>query len=452
MSSSTNSSNHSSSNSSSDEEIHVDPAQLPPLPDPTLHPDLFFMRCAVNFMQVASSYRFEPPLLPKKKRRVVFRDCEGGAERLHRDYFARCPVYGPQFFRRHFRMSRSLFLRIVNALEVDPYFQQRPDACGRFGFSSIQKCTAVIRQLAYDTTADCCDEYLHIGETTALTCLKKFCKVVIHIFSGTYLRRPTTADVQRLTAMHEAKLGFPGMLGSLDCMHWGWKNCLVAWHGAYTRGDQGEPTIILEVVASQDLWIWHAFLGVAGSNNDINELHQSTLFNDVLSSTEAAVHFAANNAHHTRGYYLTDGIYPDWPVFVKSFQFPNDEKKRRFKLMQEAVRKDVERAFGVLQARWGIIKGLSRLWKLEHMSVIMFTCIILHNMIIEDEGEIGATFDGDGSEGSRSLPQTQFNSEAPPEFAAYMARSASLKDSRLHARLCDNLVDHIWAHFGPIDQ
>ncbi|XP_057793511.1 protein ALP1-like [Salvia miltiorrhiza] len=160
---------------------------------------------------------------------------------------------------------------------------------------------------------------------------------------------------------------------------------MVAWHDAYTLGDQGEPTIILEVVASQELWIWHAFFGIAGSNNDTNVLNQSTLFNDVLSGNEAAVHFLANNSYHTRGYYLTDGIYPDWPVFVKSFAFPSDEKKRRFKVMQEAARKDVERAFGVLQARWGIIRGSSRLWKQKHMNSIMFTCILLHNMIIEDE-------------------------------------------------------------------
>ncbi|XP_057800128.1 uncharacterized protein LOC131015700 [Salvia miltiorrhiza] len=218
--------------------------------------------------------------------------------------------------------------------------------------------------------------------------------------------------------MHEARHGFPGMLGSLDCMHWGWKNCPVAWHGAYTRGDQGEPTIILEVVASQDLWIWHAFFGVAGFNNDINVLHQSTLFNDVLAGHEVAVHFLAKNSHHTRGYYLTDGIYPDWPVFVKSFQFLNDEKKRRFKEMQEAARKDVERAFGVLQARWG--------GNASH-------------------------FDGDDDKGPSSTPQTQFNSGAPPEFAAYLARNASLKDARLHARLRDDLVEHIWARFGPVD-
>ncbi|XP_057803484.1 uncharacterized protein LOC131018792 [Salvia miltiorrhiza] len=268
-------------------------------------------------MTVASSYRFDPPPpRPRKKRTVVRRDREGGAECLHRDYFSVEPVYGPQLFRRRFRMSRELFLRIVNALEVDPYFQQRPDAIGRLSFSPIQKCTAAVRQLAYETAVDCCDEYLRIGETTALECLKKFCKAVVRIFGGTYLRRPTIAD--------------------------GWKNCPVAWHDAYTRGDQGEPTIILEAVASQDLWIWHAFFGVAGSNNDINVLHQSTLFNDVLAGHEAAVHFLANNSHHTRGYYLTDDIYPDWPVFVKSFQFPNDEKKRRFKVMQEAARKDVE--------------------------------------------------------------------------------------------------------------
>ncbi|XP_057785635.1 uncharacterized protein LOC131003170 [Salvia miltiorrhiza] len=372
-------------------------------------------------MTVASSYRFDPPPpRPRKKRIVVRRDRESEAERLHRDYFSVDPVYGPQFFRRRFRMSRELFLRIVNALEVDPHFQQRPDAIGHLSFSPIQKCTAAVRQLAYGTAADCCDEYLCIGETTALECLKKFCKAVVRIFGGTYLRRPTAADVQRITTMHEACHGFPRMLGSLDCMHWGWKNCPVAWHGAYTRGDQGEPTIILEAVASQDLWIWHALFGVAGSNNDINVLHQSTLFNDVLAGHEAAVHFLANNSHHTRGYYLTDGIYPDWPVFVKSFQFPNDEKKRRFKVMQEAARKDVERAFGVLQARW-------------------------------DEGGNASNFDGDGGEGPSSPPQTQFNSGAPPEFDAYLARNASLKDARLHARLRDDLVEHLWARFGPVD-
>jgi hypothetical protein len=54
------------------------------------------------------------------------------------------------------------------------------------------------------------------------------------------------------------------------------------WKGMFTRGDQKVPTVILEAVASHDLWIWHAFFGVAGSNNGINVLNQSTIFIEEL--------------------------------------------------------------------------------------------------------------------------------------------------------------------------
>ncbi|XP_057790794.1 protein ALP1-like [Salvia miltiorrhiza] len=202
--------------------------------------------------------------------------------------------------------------------------------------------------------------------------------------------------------MHEAKHGFPRMLGSLDCMHWPWKNCPTAWHGAYTRGNQGGPTIILEAVASQDLWIWHAFFGTPGSNNDINVLNNSTFFNDRLQGTGVPVTYQVNNAYCTSGYYLADGIYPNWPVFVKSPTHPTDLKGKRFKVMQEAAHKDIERAFGVLQARWTIVEGPSRLWCKEEMSDIMFTCIILHNMIIEDEGEHATQWEEDADEASSS--------------------------------------------------
>jgi len=72
------------------------------------------------------------------------------------------------------------------------------------------------------------------------------------------LCRPTEEGIQRLLQFGEAH-GFPAMLGSVDCMHWEWQNCPVAWKGQFTRGDYGVSTIMLEAVASADLWIWHAF-------------------------------------------------------------------------------------------------------------------------------------------------------------------------------------------------
>jgi hypothetical protein len=52
--------------------------------------------------------------------------------------------------------------------------------------------------------------------------------------------------------------GFPGMFASIDCMHYVWKNCLVAWQGEFGDKD-GNMSIILEAIADRDLHIWHFF-------------------------------------------------------------------------------------------------------------------------------------------------------------------------------------------------
>jgi hypothetical protein len=72
--------------------------------------------------------------------------------------------------------------------------------------------------LAYGTTADMLDEYLKVAESTALECLEKFVHGVIEVFGFEYLRRPTAEDMERLLQVGESR-GFPGMLGSIDCMH-----------------------------------------------------------------------------------------------------------------------------------------------------------------------------------------------------------------------------------------
>ena len=57
-------------------------------------------------------------------RHNVQRGIQGGHQRLYLDYFAPQPVYNNKHFRRRFRMSKSLFLRIAAALDAhDEYFR-----------------------------------------------------------------------------------------------------------------------------------------------------------------------------------------------------------------------------------------------------------------------------------------------------------------------------------------
>ena len=229
--------------------------------------------------------------------RMVNRDRIEGHEKLYCDYFATPCVY-ESFFRMRFRMSRPLFLRIINEVkQYDPYSIQATDAVRVLGLSSLQKITAAGRILAYGTPADSMDEYIRIGESTAIQSLRRFVKAVIAMFGDHYLRSPNNIDIARLLQMGEQR-GFLGMLGSIYCMHWKWKNCPTAWQGMYT-GHCDEPTIILEVLASQDLWIWHAFFGLLDSLNDINVLDKSSVFT-LLANGHAPLINHIINGHEYR--------------------------------------------------------------------------------------------------------------------------------------------------------
>ena len=123
-------------------------------------------------------------------------------------------------------------------MEYDDYFETKYDAAGKIGFSSYQKCTATIRMLTYGVADDLIDEYLRMSASTCIESMLKFCKAVVQVFGEEYLREPTMEDTQCLLSINEAR-GWPGMLGSIDCMHWEWKNCPFSWQGQYKDHTDG---------------------------------------------------------------------------------------------------------------------------------------------------------------------------------------------------------------------
>ncbi|RAL52118.1 hypothetical protein DM860_014945 [Cuscuta australis] len=156
----------------------------------------------------------------RTRRQRLNRDRAAAHASLFNDYFNTPCVYTPEDFSNHFRMSHSLFLRILADVEREvPWFTQRFDARGRRRFSSVQKCTAMLRQMAYEMTSDMFDEYLKMSARSIRSCVYKFSKTIIQIYHKRYLRKPTASNIQQLQARHAAKHDFVDMLGSIDCTH-----------------------------------------------------------------------------------------------------------------------------------------------------------------------------------------------------------------------------------------
>lgn len=387
-------------------------------------------------------------------RKYIQRDREGMDQRLKGLYFSEPCRFDGDYFRRRFRMRPHLFDKMMRSVaNHDPYFVQNMDATGRLSLSTEQKLTCAMRMLAYGLPADLTDEFLDIAESTALEVLDHFTRAIWAVYRKEYLRKPTAADLQRLTDK-AADRGFPGMLGSLDCMHWQWKNCPTAYAGQF-QGHKGKPTIILEAVASYDTWIWHAYFGLPGSLNDLNVLGRSPLFDEVCRGEAPQVTFKVANSTYNQGYYLVDGIYPNWATLVKAIKNPTTPATRHFTRMQEAFRKDVERAFGILQARFAIVRGPARLWSRESLQYIMMTCIILHNMIVEDERDEDEQYEFDEDDiptrprRAEIYERKSYDHEVerdPGEMRAFVRdRYQKVRCPVISASLRSDLVEHGWA-------
>ncbi|XP_008219706.1 PREDICTED: uncharacterized protein LOC103319892 [Prunus mume] len=229
--------------------------------------------------------------------------------------------------------------------------------------------------LAYGASADQVDEIARMGKSTALESLVRFCDAVETLYTRDYLRQPTPRDLQRLLQKVERRR-FPGMIGSIDCMQWQWKNCPTAWQDEY-RNQKGQKSIIIEAVA-------------------------------------------------------------------------------------EGYRKDVERCFGILQARWAIIRGAAHMFDEEVLRGLMMTCIILHNMIVEDEYDYEAkeVYEPDpmNTALTRIYEKPIGLNGAPVEHELLVRdglfmnrmidRYTEMQSSYIHERHQVDLIEHLWAVKG----
>jgi hypothetical protein len=161
----------------------------------------------------------------------------------------------------------------------------------------------------------------------------------------------------------------------------------------------------------------------------------------IITGALPEMRYSLNGHQYTHGYWLADGIYPAYSWIVKLFPHPTPGAEEYFDVQHSAVRKDIERAFGVLVKRWRVLLGV-RKWYREELTEMFTALAILHNMILQDdrmEKGIAVELDDDEAAGG---PLVQVLTRVVPDasHASKLQALAHLVDPQAHQQLRQDIV------------
>jgi Plant transposon protein len=324
---------------------------------------------------------------PVAKKPKIKYDYERARSCVYQDYLGPDPLF-ERYFERVFRVSRSIAEQLIQVCgATHSFFTLKTNkVTGEQCMHPEVKVLMALKVLAYGVSPSAFMDYFQMSDTTGRKCLKDFCSIIGNhpLLRQKYLREASKSDAMNVSAMHAEEFGVRGCIGCLDCMHVYWKNCPSSWKGQY-EGKEGCPSIVLEAVADYSTWIWHTRFGFPGTHNDINIWDQSSLLRMFLDGSFGDIDFPFRIANKTfnKVWLMTDGIYPELSRFVKTISVPTNPTHKMYSKWQEACRKSVERAFGILRRKFQILSRPMELLFEEDIRNVVNTCIILHNMMVE---------------------------------------------------------------------
>jgi hypothetical protein len=110
------------------------------------------------------------------------------------------------------------------------------------------------------------------------------------------------------------------------------------------------------------------------------------------------------------------------------------------------VNPPIEKAFGVLQARWHILKVGCCLWEKDNIMEVMKCCIILHKMIVEEQLPEDI-FLHDQPSTSEVIPN-HCDPNLAHTLASFIQNNATIHNCFTHAQLQEDIKIHNWLLWG----
>ncbi|CAM9914719.1 unnamed protein product [Pylaiella littoralis] len=231
-----------------------------------------------------------------------------------------------------------------------------------------------------------------MSSTVVQKTFHKFCKHFATEMYDDHIYLPSDGNGELDKVMGEyEKLGFPGAMGSTDVTHIAWSRCPYNQARSYT-GKEGKPTVGYQVTVDHTGRVLAVTEGFTGSTNDKTIICWDAAVDQIRRDKQYTekkfdVYKADGTTQTLEGCYLiVDNGYHKWRTLIEPTKYPITEEDIRFSGRLESVRKDVECFFGILKARFRILKLAMTYQKQERLDYVFFTCCILHNMLHTYDG------------------------------------------------------------------
>ena len=247
---------------------------------------------------------------------------------------------------------------------------RRQDTNMRLAIPVEVKVAVAISRLATGNSMQSIADLYRIGLSTSQLAVSQFTNAVRTLLLKKYIRWPSTTTMDKFAREFESIHQIPYVVGAVDGSH----IPIVAprLHAADYYNRKGFHSILLQGVVSSKCLFWDFDIGWAGSMHDAN-LWGRTAIGQFCEAGKLAPYALVG-----------DAAYPCRPWMLAPFRGHKDGLTREeynWNFVQSSTCMCIERAFGMLKARWRILLKKMDV-HLKNVPQLVSTCLVLHNICI----------------------------------------------------------------------
>lgn len=251
------------------------------------------------------------------------------------------------------------------------------------------KIMIALRMLGKGNDCDTLEELSGVPKSTVNAIFNTFCEEMNMEFFDKFVYMPEGDELEKLMEVF-GKVGFPGACGSMDVTHIRWFRCPKNRHN-HCKGKYPFTTLATQAIVDHNRRILFLSDLYDGRENDKTITLDDDFTYSVTQGRLKDVTFKMYDREgvlreYRGGYLIVDGGYQKLPCMIDPMHDACGHKQTHWSEFLESVRKDVECTFGILKARFRILRNGLECKHRSNCNNIVKTCAILHNMLLRYDG------------------------------------------------------------------